>query len=98
MISQRGAASWKNKGSCIQCARPGYLGQGTGPGEDDSQYGTRGLLSHCRHIGGKDDESLSTREKRTNQTPAVACDKEWMQGIEQDNSEVEWRNGRVGNH
>ena len=38
-------------------------------------------------------------KKRTNQMPAVACNiKGWMQGIEEDDSKMELRNGRVGNH
>ena len=39
-------------------------------------------------------------KKKTNQTPvAMACNiKEWVQAIEDDDSKVELRNGRVGNH
>ena len=38
-------------------------------------------------------------KKKTKQTPAVACNiKELMQGIKEDESEVELRNGRAGNH
>ena len=37
-------------------------------------------------------------KKNTNQIPAVASNiKKWMQGIEGDDSQVELRNGRVGN-
>ena len=61
MISQRGAPSQKSKGCCIQHGRPSYLGQETGSGEDNSQYSSGGLPSHCRHSGGKEDESPGTR-------------------------------------
>ena len=38
-------------------------------------------------------------KKKTNQTPTVACNIEkWMQGIEEDDSEVALRNGSAGNH
>ena len=45
----------------------------------------------------KEHKSLRGK-KKTNQTPAAAYNtEEWMQGIEEDDSEVELRNGRVGN-
>ena len=78
------------------------MGWETDSGEDNSQCGAGGLQSHCRCSDGKEDKSprtrMSLREKKTNQTPAAACNiKEWMQGIEEDDSEVQLRDGRAGN-
>ena len=45
------------------------------------------------------DHDVPKGKKKTNQIPAAACNiKEWIPGIEEDDSEVELRNGRVGNH
>ena len=57
----------------VTFSRPSHLGQETGSGEDDSQYGTGGLPSHWRCSGEKEDESprtrMSLREKEDQPDP-----------------------------
>ena len=103
MVAQREAPSWWCEGCWIPLRQPNQLGRERGSGQNNDEYHAWRLLGHCGYHHREEDQGWGARmpwgKTKTSQTSTAAHNiKEWMQGLEEDASEVKLKNYKMNNH